>query len=138
MIFLDTTVLVYAVGAEHPLAQVAREILKAVRDGRMRAHTTPEVIEEFAHVRARRYSRADAATLAEAYAIALAPLQVVAPHHLAAGLQMWREVPELGAFDAVLAATAMASDAQLISADRAFRHVPGLQWCDLSEWSPRG
>jgi predicted nucleic acid-binding protein len=103
VIFLDTTGLVYAVGADYPLAQVTREIPKAVRDGRMRA---------------RRYSRADAATLAEAYATALAPLQVVTPQHLAV--------------------TAMASDAQLISADRAFRHIPGLQWRDLSEWSPRG
>lgn len=128
MIILDTTVLVYAVGGDHPLAVPARQIIADVRDGRVRAHTTPEVIQEFAHMRARRRSRADAASLADAFATALAPLHVVTAQHLSAGLALWREFPALGAFDAVLAAVAMSLDAELISADQAFDSVPGLRW----------
>jgi predicted nucleic acid-binding protein len=138
MIMLDTTVLVYAVGSDHSLAQPARDLIGAVRDGALRAHTTPEVIQEFAHVRARRTSRADAAQIAEAYATAFAPLQVVTTSHLSLGLELWRNAPDLGAFDAVLAATAITMDAQLISADRAFGNVKGLRWIDLAEWSPSG
>ncbi len=133
MILLDTTVLVYAVGEPHPLQEAARGVLGAARDGRLRAHTTPEVIQEFAHVRARRRSRADAADIAEAYAALLAPLQAVTSQHLAAGLDLWREHDGVGSFDAVLAAVALAVDATLVSADRAFGSIPGLRWHDLRQ-----
>lgn len=135
MILLDTTVLVYAVGREHPLVEPARAIVEAVRDGRLRAHTTPEVIQEFAHVRSRRTSREEAASLAQACATAMAPLQVVNASHVMSGLSLWRHIPQLGSFDAVLAATALALDAELVSADQAFRFVPGLRWQDLAIWS---
>ena len=131
MILLDTTVLVYAVGREHPLAHAARQLMVGVREGIMRASTTPEVIQEFAHVRARRTSRSEAADMAEAYATALAPLQTVSAQHLTTGLNLWRAVSDLGSFDAVLAATALALDAQLVSADQAFGDVPNLHWTDL-------
>lgn len=133
MMLLDTTVLVYAVGGDHPLAQPARAVMAAVRDGRVRAHTTPEVIQEFAHIRAKRRTRSDAAELAEAYAIALAPLQVVTAQHLGTGLGLWTKHIAMGAFDAVLAATAMALDAELVSADQGFADIPGLRWRDLAD-----
>ena len=61
MILLDTTVLVYAVGDAHPLRQPCRQLVEAVRDAHLRATTTTEVIQEFAHVRSRRRPRHDAA-----------------------------------------------------------------------------
>ena len=131
MIILDTTVLVCAVGGDHPLSAPARAIFSAVRDGRLRAHTTPEVIQEFAHVRARRRSREDAASLAEAFATSLAPLQLVTAQHLTGGLELWRAHPQLGAFDAVLATLALSMEAELISADEAFGSVSGLRWRPL-------
>ena len=132
MMLLDTTVLVYAVGGDHPLAAPARDIIEKVRDGHERAHTTPEVIQEFAHVRARRRSREDACALSTAYAAVLAPLQVVTGQHLAAGLQLWAKHPQLASFDAVLAAVAISLDAELVSADRAFGEVADLRWRDLA------
>ena len=131
MMLLDTTVLVYAVGGDHPLATPARDIIAKVRDGRERAHTTPEVIQEFAHVRARRRAREDAGAIATAYAAVLAPLQVVTGQHLSAGLQLWQQYPKLASFDAVLAAVAISLDAELVSADRAFGEVADLRWRDL-------
>lgn len=63
MIVLDTTVLVYAKGAEHPLRDPCRDLVAAIADERIAATTTAEVIQEFVHVRARRRDRSDAAAL---------------------------------------------------------------------------
>ena len=126
MILLDTTVLVYATGAEHPLRAPCRRLVQAVADGALEATTTVEVIQEFVHVRSRRRSRGDAAELGVAYADLLAPLLPVTSADLQAGLRVYRDGVRLGAFDAVLAAAAMANSAQaLVSADSAFGEVAG-------------
>ncbi len=132
MIVLDTTVLVYAVGDDHALRDPARSLLAAAADGSLRATTTPEAIQEFAHVRARRRDRADAAALAEAYADLLSPLLEVGEADLREGLRLFRRGDALGAFDAVLAAVALRAGATtLVSADRAFADVRGLAFADL-------
>ena len=63
MIVLDTTVLSYAVGSEQALREPCRRLLQAHGDGHVEATPTLEVVQEFAHVRARRRSRADAVAL---------------------------------------------------------------------------
>ncbi len=127
MIVLDTTVLVYATGGDHPLREPCRRIVQAVADGQLAATTTVEVVQEFAHVRARRRSRADAVELAGAYADLLAPLLPVTLGELHAGLGLYRTSDRLGAFDAVLAAAALAAQARaLVSADTAFGTVSRL------------
>ena len=121
MIVLDTTVLVYAVGAEHPLRAPCRDLIAAIADGSVQATTTAEAIQEFVHVRARRRDRADAAAMGRDYAELLSPLLNVEREHLERGLALFERVDRLGAFDAVLAAAAAASGATaLISADAAF------------------
>lgn len=131
MIVLDTTVLVYAVGEEHPLRGPCRKIVKAAMDGAIPATTTPEVIQELAHVRARRRDRSDAAEVAVSYAELLAPLLVVDEADLRAGLDLFRSHGRLGSFDSVLAAAAMRRNAAgLVSADRAFAEVDGLAHFD--------
>lgn len=128
MIVLDTTVLVYAVGTDHPLRDPCREIVAAVRDGSIEATTTVEVIQEFAHVRARRRGRDDAAALAEDVADLLSPLLAVGEQQLREGLAIYRNSGRLGAFDAVLAAAALSAGATaLVSADKAFADVRGLR-----------
>lgn len=130
MILLDTTVLVYAVGEEHPFREPCRRILRAHGEGRIEAVTTVEVIQEFTHVRARRRSRSDAVELARHYSAAL-PLQMVHPADLALGLELFARHTTLGAFDSVLAAVAINRQAEaLVSADRAFSEVPNLRWVD--------
>ncbi len=128
MIVLDTTVLVLAVGTEHPLRDAARRLVDSVAARMVEATTTPEVVQEFAHVRARRRGRRDAAALARRYAELLSPLLVIEADHLHRGLRLFEEHPELGAFDAVLAAAALANEATaLISADGGFAVVPRLR-----------
>lgn len=68
MIVLDTTVLAYAVGAEHPLREPSRRLVAAIGDGRIAATTTVDVVQEFAHAYARRRARAAAAAHARRYA----------------------------------------------------------------------
>lgn len=128
MIVLDTTVLVYAKGAEHPLRDPCRNVIASIERGGVDASTTAEVVQEFAHVRARRRSRADAAELAIAYALLLSPLVQVGEAEVRAGMSLFARMPELGAFDAVLAAAAISHGADaLVSADAAFGRVRGLR-----------
>lgn len=127
MIVLDTTVLVYAKGADHPLRDPCRELIAAIAAGEIAATTSVEAIQEFVHVRARRRDRADAAALGRDYAELLAPLLPLDSKHLDRGLALFERFDELGAFDAVLAAAAIDSGASaLVSADAAFASLPGI------------
>ena len=130
MILLDTSVLGYAVGIEHPLRQPCRQLLRAHGDGRVEATTTIEVIQEFVHVRARRRSPRDAVTIGRQYMAAL-PLLVTRAEDLELGLTLFEQQPALGAFDSVLAAVALNQQLEaVVSADQAFGHVPKLRWVD--------
>lgn len=121
MIVLDTTVLVYAVGAGHPLREPCRDLIGAIAAGRLSATTTVEVLQEFTHVRARRRDREDAARRARDYLDLLAPLLVVGEADLQDGLRLYARADRLGAFDAVLASAAgRANAAAVVSADVAF------------------
>ena len=128
MIVLDTTVLVYAKGSTHPLRDPARRLIDAIAQGKLEATSTVEVIQEFVHVRAQRRERSDAVELGGDYADLLAPLLTVSDEQLRRGLALFERHEPLGAFDAVLAATAIDIDADaLVSADSAFAHVPGVR-----------
>ncbi len=121
MIVVDTTVLIYAVGADHALRDPCRALIGAIADGRVKATTTVEVLQEFAHVRARRRGRAEAAARARDYDDLLTPLLTVTEEDLLDGLAGFERSTRIGAFDAVLAAcAARVHAAALVSADAAF------------------
>jgi uncharacterized protein len=135
VILLDTTILVYAVGAEHPLREPCRSLVRAIGDGRIAATTTVEAIQEFTHVRARHRTRADASKLARHYAELLAPLTIVDVDDLVRGLDLFERHAPLGAFDAVLAAVVerRAHLTGLVSADGAFARLDGVSHLDPSD-----
>ncbi len=127
MIVLDTTVLVYAKGVEHPLRDPCRRLIDAIARGELEATSTVEVIQEFVHVRAQRRERSDAVALGGDYVDLLAPLLTVDEERLRRGLALFEHNDRLGAFDAVLAAAAIDIDTTaLVSADGAFADVPDL------------
>jgi predicted nucleic acid-binding protein len=130
LILLDISILVYAVGDGHALCRPCRSLVELVRDGDLRATTTPEVIEEFAQVRTRRSPRPTAAELAKDYTTGLAPLARPDDEDLLEGLELFAEERSLSPFDAVLAAAARRRDWSLASADRSFAKVPGLKYLD--------
>ena len=127
MIVLDTTVLAYSMGSEHRFRDPCRNLIGAIEAGEVRATTTPEVVQEFCHVRARRRGRDDAASLAGAFAELLSPLVAVDRAALDRGLGIFAATPALGAFDSVLAAVALEAEAAMVSADRAFADISGLR-----------
>jgi predicted nucleic acid-binding protein len=132
VIVVDTTVLAYAVGGSHALAEPSRALIAAIGDGRVQATTTTEVIQEFVHVRSRRRDRSDAVRAGRHYAELFSPLIGIGPGALEQGLSLFERIPQLGAFDAVLAAVALESDAEgLVSADAAFAEVPRLKFLEL-------
>lgn len=127
MIVLDTTVLVYAKGTDHPLREPSRRLIEAIAERRVAATTTVEVIQELVHVRARRRTREDAAALGRDYAELLAPLLTVTADDLRRGLERYARSEQLGAFDAVLAAAAATAGARaIVSADAGFTEVAGI------------
>lgn len=129
MIVLDTTILVYAKGVEHPFRGPCRDLVGAIAAGDVVATTTVEVIQEFVRVRARRRGRADAAAVGRDYAELLSPLLPVAAEHLERGLVLFERSPRLGAFDTVLAAAALDVGATaLVSADGGFAEVADLPY----------
>ncbi|HEX9890220.1 MAG TPA: type II toxin-antitoxin system VapC family toxin [Nitriliruptorales bacterium] len=131
MIVLDTTVLVYAVGADHRLAPPCRELVRRIGAGQVRATATVETLQEFAHVRARRRGRADAADLVRHFGELLAPPLDLRSADLERGMELFVSHRELGAFDAVLAAATLRVGARaLASADRAFATVDPLTVLD--------
>jgi uncharacterized protein len=127
MILLDTTVLVYAKGQGHPLRDSCRDLIQAIADGGIDATTTVEVIQEFVHVRARRRGRDEAARLGRDYAVLLSPLLSPNGEDLEDGLSLFERVDDLGAFDAVLAASAANAGVRaVVSADTGFADVPHI------------
>lgn len=130
---LDTTVLVYAVGTDHPYATPAKRVMEAVADGSLAATTTIEVIQEFAHVRARRRDRLDAIDLAQAYRVLLGPLLTTEETDLDHGLDLWGHHEGLGAFDSILlAATHRIRARGLVTADKALLGVHNAAVVDLA------
>jgi predicted nucleic acid-binding protein len=132
VIILDATILVYAVGSDHGLRAPSRALVELVRDGEVGASTTVEVIQEFAHVCARRRPRPEAATRAREYARGLAPLIRPDEDDLFEGLGLFKDSDDLGPFDGVLAATALRREWAVASADHSFGQVDGLVYLDPS------
>src|SRR5205085_1246781 len=121
-----------AVGRDHPLREPARRVVVAIRDGVVDATTTTAVVQEFAHVFARRRSRAEAAAAARDHATLLAPLIGVEQEHVGTAIDIFERTPRLAAFDSFLAAAALAARAiALVSADRGYADVDGLRFVDL-------
>ncbi len=130
MIVLDTTILCLATGEPDRLREPCRRLLHAQQDGRVELATTVEVLQEFAHVRARRRPRGDAIALARLFSEALTVLET-SVDDLDHGLDLFREHPGVDAFDAVLAAVAIRRGAEaLVSADRGFAGIAGLRHVD--------
>lgn len=130
MIVLDTNVLVYAVGTEHPLRSRCRRLLAAQRTGRIELATTLSVLDEFVHVRSRRRPRTDAVSLARLFSETLTILDATV-EDFDHGLELFQAHRRLGSVDSGLAAVAMGCDAEaLVSADRAFTEIRGLRHVD--------
>lgn len=130
MILVDTNVLLYVEGAEHPLRAPCRRLMRAHTEGRVELATTVSVLEEFTHVRSRRRPRDSAALLARLFAESILVVEATLDD-FDNGLDLFQSYRHLGTVDATLAAVALRLDVRaLVSADRGFAEVTGLRHVD--------
>lgn len=126
MIFVDSNIPMYLVGAAHPNKEAAQRLLeRAVVDGE-RLVTDAEVLQEILH----RYVAIDRREAIEpAFDVFLGVVDAVLPIELA-DVQRARKLlatPRLQARDAIHVAVMQAHDiGRVLSFDRAFDAVPGL------------
>jgi predicted nucleic acid-binding protein len=136
MLLIDTSVLIFAAGdPHHPLKRPAVELVRRIVAGDIRATATPEVLQEFMHVRSRRRSRDNAVGWVERFAALLSPLLIVdEPVILRAATEFAARL-EIGSFDAVLVALVLeAEDLELVTADRGLLAQKDLPVLDLASF----
>ena len=126
---MDTAVLAYAVGADHPHRASCQRIVAAAASGEAELHASVEAVQEFLFHRLRRGDRASAVGATEQ----VRDLLVLHPFDRDVVDRMLTVVrdSEIGGRDAVHAATALhAGFEAIVSTDRAFDAVQGLARLD--------
>ena len=127
---VDTAVLLYAVGGDHPMRAGSRRIVAAAGNGQIELHASVEMVQEFVVHRMRRGSRPSAVRQARDVA-GLCVLHDFDRAVLRTALDLISDADTLGGRDAVHAATALQHGLPIIvSPDHAFDNVPGLRRID--------
>jgi predicted nucleic acid-binding protein len=132
--FFDTSVFIYALGAEHRYREPCRAILIDMRGGRLAGEISIELIHEFAYVRCRRgTARSDAAESARDIA-GVCPLHTVERSDIERALTLWCEHERLDMRDAIFAAQALNREIDsILSPDRGFDGIEGLERIDPAD-----
>jgi predicted nucleic acid-binding protein len=126
--FIDTAVLMYAAGAEHPLREPCRRVLDRVADGELDAVTSVEVVQEVLHrfVAIRRPELGVA--LAQQTLDLFAPVLPVTHAVMRRMPELVGAYPSLAARDLLHAATCLEEGIdEIISPDRGFDLVNGIR-----------
>jgi predicted nucleic acid-binding protein len=130
----DTAVFVYAAGAEHRYRDPCREVVARAMQGELRGEASVDLLQEVVHQFARQLRNRQRATQAAEEVGRLCHLHPLRQDDVIHGLGLFAEHPSLGARDAVFAAVALnrGIDA-ILSTDRAFDSVPGLERIDPAD-----
>jgi predicted nucleic acid-binding protein len=119
--FLDATVFIYAVGADHPLRTPCSTLIRAAAEGDIGAETSALVVQEVLHQRARRTGDRAHAVEWASHIPAICYVHDLRSDDLDRATQFFAAHAELDAADAAHAAVAENRSCDvLISADRAF------------------
>jgi hypothetical protein len=133
-VFIDTAVLMYAAGAEHPLRAPCRAIVRAIGAGAIAAVTSTEVIHEILHRYAAIGRRREGAALATATLDLFAPVVPISHALMRRVPVLLERYPALSARDAIHVATCLHEGiVEIVSPDRAFDAVAGLRRVDPVE-----
>lgn len=132
--FVDTAVLMYAAGGEHPLRAPSRRILERVEGGELDAVISVEVVQEIVH-RYLAIRRPDLAVTGATAAMDLfAPVLPVTHAVMRRIPELARAYPRLAARDLIHVAVCQHEGiTEIISPDRGFDAVAGLRRIDLAE-----
>ena len=134
--FIDTAVLMYAAGAEHPLREPCRRVMLAIRSGALEAVTSVEVVQELVH-RFIAIRRADMGTqLATDTMDTFAPVLPISHALMRRVPELASRYPTLAARDIVHVATCVHEGInEIISPDRAFDEVAEVRRLDPIEFA---
>ena len=132
-VFVDTSVIMYAAGADHPHRDGCRRVLQRVADGDLAAVTSAEVVQEILH-RFARGQRDVGQRMAQGVIDLFGDLLPVDGTTVQDAVVRYRSDQRLSARDAIHAATcAVNSIDRIVSVDADFDVVPGLVRVDPSE-----
>ena len=130
----DTSIFVYALGAEHPYREPCREIVRKAAAGDLQGEASADLLQELTHQRARRTGDRLGAAKAARNVAALAWWHPVEPNDVQRGIDLFEMHKELNARDAVFAALAINRGIDAILAtDRAFDEIDGLERIDPAD-----
>lgn len=135
-VFIDTAVIMYAAGGEHPLRAPCGRIIAGIGDGDIDAVTSAEVIQEILHrflsVRRPEIGRAQAIEALDLFSPVL-PLTHALMRRVP---DLARKYPSLDARDLVHVATCIHEGiAEIISPDRGFDHIAELRRIDPADFT---
>jgi predicted nucleic acid-binding protein len=134
-LFIDTAVLMYAAGADHPLRAPSVRIIKQVRDGELDGVISAEVIQEIFH-RFVAIHRPDLGTTLARDALDLfAPVLPVTHGVMDRMPALVERYPSLAARDLVHVATCLEHGVgELVSPDRGFDSVSEIRRLSLEDY----
>jgi uncharacterized protein len=129
--FVDTTVLMYAAGSEHPLRDPCRQIVDSIGRGTIDATTSIEVIQEILHRGISIRKAAGSIDLATRTMDLFAPVLPISHALMRRVPDLARRYPNLDSRDVVHVATCVHEGiTQIISADKEFDQVAELKRLD--------
>lgn len=131
---VDTTVPLYALGMESRFRTGCRTLIRAGADGQIQLEASIGIVQEVAHVRARRTGdRQDAVRQSERL-LTLLTCHPVDVEDIGRALLLFAAHERLDMLDALHAATALNRGiGGIVTADRAFDDVPRLERIDPRE-----
>lgn len=121
--FVDTSIVMYAAGAEHPHRASCRLVLRRVADGSIDAVTSTEVVQEILH-RFAQGRRETGHRMARGVLDLFGDLIPVDRRSITGALSFYASHPQLSARDALHVATCRANDiTEIVSVDTGFDAV---------------
>lgn len=123
-IFVDTNIFLHAVGADPPLREASRQLLRRVAEGDLVATTNAEVVQEILFVLSRRGRKDQALDVARSTAMLFPDLLPVTRSDLLTACELLERYPDLPPRDAIHAATMLNNGiGTILSADPHFDEI---------------
>ena len=130
-VFIDTSIIMYAAGADHPLSEPCRRILDGISAGSISAATSAEVVQEIIHrfIAVRRGQ--DGADLATKTMDLFAPVLPITHALIRRVPGLARRYPALDARDLIHVATCIHEGiTDIVTSDKAFESVDEVNRID--------
>jgi predicted nucleic acid-binding protein len=127
-------VFVYALGGEHAYREPCREVVRRAANGELQGEASADLLQELTHQRTRRTGDRAGAALAARHVAKLAWWHSLEVADVQRGIDLYRAHPGLDARDAAFAGLALNRGiGAILSTDRAFDEVPGLERIDPAD-----